>query len=66
MVTTALDSGTLREFSEKVARYFLDFLQSDFKRQPMPRRRLQWEKASSHIRLEQFPRLAVPKRLFCE
>jgi DNA polymerase III delta prime subunit len=58
MAIAALDGGTLREFSEKVARYFLDFLQSDFKRQPAPRRRLQHDKASSHIRLEQFPKLA--------
>jgi hypothetical protein len=51
-----LDGTTLREFGEKVALYFLDFLQTDFKKQSLPRRRLLPDKGSQ-IRLEQFPSL---------
>ncbi len=55
-VQEVLDGITLREFSEKVARYFLDFLQTDFKKQSLPRRRLQSD-IGSQVRLEQFPSL---------
>ncbi len=34
-------SDSLREFGLKVSRYFLDFLETDFKRQQAPRRRIQ-------------------------
>src|SRR5258708_13736376 len=32
---------TIRQFGFKVSRYFLDFLETDFKRQQAPRRRIQ-------------------------
>jgi very-short-patch-repair endonuclease len=35
-----LDGNTLRELAIKVSQYFLDFLESDFKRQQAPRRRI--------------------------
>jgi hypothetical protein len=35
-----MDGGTLRELAIKVSQYFLDFLESDFKRQQAPRRRI--------------------------
>jgi very-short-patch-repair endonuclease len=35
-----MDGNTLRELSIKVSQYFLDFLESDFKRQQAPRRRI--------------------------
>jgi hypothetical protein len=35
-----MDGNTLRELAIKVSRYFLDFLESDFKRQQAPRRRV--------------------------
>jgi len=35
-----LDGGTLKELAIKVSQYFLDFLESDFKRQQAPRRRI--------------------------
>jgi hypothetical protein len=35
-----IDGGTLRELAIKVSQYFLDFLESDFKRQHAPRRRI--------------------------
>lgn len=56
-----MEGGTLRDFSEKIARYFLDFLQTDFKKQSLPRRRLQAEKGAQ-IRLEQFPALRTAFR----
>lgn len=34
-------SDTLHQFGFKVRRYFLDFLETDFKRQHVPRRRIQ-------------------------
>jgi hypothetical protein len=36
----ALESGTLKELAIKVSQYFLDFLESNFKRQQAPRRRI--------------------------
>jgi Mrp family chromosome partitioning ATPase/very-short-patch-repair endonuclease len=35
-----IDGNTLRELAIKVSQYFLDFLESDFKRQQAPRRRI--------------------------
>ncbi len=35
-----MDSSTLRELAIRVSQYFLDFLESDFKRQQAPRRRI--------------------------
>jgi len=35
-----MDNLTLRELSSRVSRYFLDFLESDFKRQSTPRRKI--------------------------
>jgi hypothetical protein len=35
-----IDGNTLRELAVKVSQYFLDFLESDFKRQQAPRRRI--------------------------
>lgn len=35
-----MDGSTLRELAIKVSQYFLDFLESDFKRQQAPRRRI--------------------------
>ena len=35
-----MDGNTLRELAIKVSQYFLDFLESDFKRQQAPRRRI--------------------------
>jgi hypothetical protein len=34
-------NDALRQFGLKVSRYFLDFLETDFKRQQAPRRRIQ-------------------------
>jgi hypothetical protein len=34
-------SNALRQFDFKISRYFLDFLEIDFKRQQAPRRRIQ-------------------------
>ena len=39
-----MDGGTLKEFANKVSQYFLDFLESDFKRQQAPRRRVVYER----------------------
>lgn len=36
----AIDGNTLRELAIKVSQYFLDFLESDFKRQQAPRRHI--------------------------
>ena len=36
----AIDESTLRELAIKISQYFLDFLESDFKRQQAPRRRI--------------------------
>jgi hypothetical protein len=36
----AIDSQTLRDLAIKVSQYLLDFLESDFKRQQAPRRRI--------------------------
>lgn len=36
-----MDQATIREFAGKVSRYFLEFLESDFKKQRAPRRRIQ-------------------------
>jgi hypothetical protein len=36
----SIDGNTLREVAIKVSQYFLDFLESDFKRQQAPRRRI--------------------------
>src|ERR1700678_4452017 len=41
-----MDGNTLRELSIKVSQYFLDFLESDFKRQQAPRRRVILQTAS--------------------
>lgn len=38
---TNASSDALRQFGFKVSRYFLDFLETDFKRQQAPRRRIQ-------------------------
>lgn len=35
-----MDGSTLRELAIKVSQYFLDFLESDFRRQQAPRRRI--------------------------
>ncbi len=35
-----IDAATITEFASKVSRYFLDFLETDFKRQQAPRRKI--------------------------
>jgi hypothetical protein len=55
-----MDSGTLKELAIKVSQYFLDFLESDFKRQQAPRRRviLQTESGfKSGMRVSPYPNL---------
>lgn len=51
---------TLRELSIKVSQYFLDFLESDFKRQQAPRRRIKLQTESgfrSAMRVASYPAL---------
>ncbi len=51
----------LKEFSQKVCRYFLDFLETDFKRQQAPRRRIQLKTDTgfrSGMALRKYPRLS--------
>lgn len=37
---TTVEKSAIKEFATKVSRYFLDFLETDFKRQQAPRRRI--------------------------
>jgi hypothetical protein len=56
----AIDNGTLKEIAIKVSQYFLDFLESDFKRQQAPRCRviLQTEQGfKAGMRLSPYPDL---------
>src|SRR5688572_7082227 len=39
--SSPIDPAAVREFATKVSRYFLDFLQTDFKKKQAPRRRVQ-------------------------
>lgn len=54
---TALGAGSIKEFAGKVSRYFLDFLQTDFKVQKAPRRRI-------HLKTESGFRTGVPLRKY--
>jgi hypothetical protein len=44
-------SNALRQFDFKISRYFLDFLEIDFKRQQAPRRRIQLKNSVGHFPL---------------
>ncbi len=55
-----MDGGTLRELATKVSQYFLDFLESDFKRQQAPRRRVVMQTDAgfrSAMRIAAYPKL---------
>ena len=55
-----MDSSTLREIAVKVSQYFRDFLESDFKRQQAPRRRIILQSESgfrSGMRVMPYPAL---------
>lgn len=41
-----LDQAAVREFATKVSRYFLEFLETDFKKKQAPRRRIQLKNAA--------------------
>lgn len=41
MLDGSNQGGALREFGQKISRYFLEFLETDFHRQQAPRRRIQ-------------------------
>jgi len=43
------ESDNLQQFGFKVSRYFLDFLETDFKRQQAPRRRIQIKNDANQI-----------------
>lgn len=56
----AIRTDPIREFSQKVCRYFLDFLETDFRRQSMPRRRVQLKNdlgQTTAIALRKYPNL---------
>lgn len=57
---SATRADPIREFSQKVCRYFLDFLETDFRRQSMPRRRVQLKNdlgQTTAIALRKYPNL---------
>lgn len=55
-----MNSTTLRELSERVSRYFMDFLESDFKKQSLPRRKIALQTESGFragMRIAPYPEL---------
>jgi hypothetical protein len=58
----SMDKSILRELASKVSRYFLEFLESDFKRQRAPRRRIRISTDTgllAGMSLRRYPRLTA-------